>query len=624
MDEGGMCWSEEVQRTCTFDLEDHDDDFLSEDAFRSSMVNSTTTMTGPAIRSTWAVQEDFVREVTQRSLESYEDILASETERVVSQLQGAQHWGRPAQEIVDGSTRSTMFPSFISDVNLQYYYLRGRMCSCRLPLHPDTTKRFIWDLACCAFMMFDAVMVPLVLMVLAENSYPRVLDLVIALFWSCDIVLTFLTAVYIQSELKTSFRVIARHYATTWLVLDLLMVLPEFAFLLIPGNRRSPMTFLRPLKVIRGLRLLRVVKIEALLREQLKRINSVSAMMSVNLLQLVFIFLMLNHVIACGWFAIGKAKGNGWFQAEIVSKDVDSNLMATYLIALHWSITQFHGSMDVGAGNPDERLFAIIVLVAGMLTSSVLVSVTTNMIFQVRQAHWKHHDQSQRLRAYFLRHDIPSTLMLAAKRYVQHSTCGRKEWIDETALLQPLPALLRKIVLMEARSPIVEHHCLFAWLKLTHHIVFRDLCHSAFEVMHVPAGHTVFFYGDACQHMFFVDSGTSRYLKNQRDSMTGREWVGPESLIVRQVSVMPVGTRIDRKCWICEPALWAKGWQNKGSMLAVSDCVFLCADTNQLAAVVCRFPSVHLDVVLYVRWAINLMSLAADVTDLWRVDVESD
>jgi len=582
------------------------------------MSGTCTLIVGHPVNKVWDLSEELALEVAQKSVEELEEVVPDEVDRVVAQLQLARD-GRADNEAIRGSAAALGLEriSWSGSHAQGLERLLRSVFACSLPIHPDTSKRLFWDLLSGVFMLFDAIMVPLVLLVLPEKSYPPVLDLLAALFWMCDMAMSLITGVYIENELSFSFSVIAWNYVRTWFFLDLLMVLPELVFLLLLGNRSSPLGFLRFLKLLRGLRLLRVLKIEAVFRKQLKRVNSLGIMMGTNLIKLIFGFLMLNHVIACAWYAIGS-DSHGWFGMVSVSQEGDNTILSTYLAALHWSITQFHGSVDVNARTKTERAFAIAVLVSGLVTSAIFVSVTTDMIFQFRHAHWKYHDQAMRLRMYFSRHDISSDLVLAAKRYVRHATSGRNEWMDEKELLKPLPALLRKIVLMEARSPILEKHCLFTWLRHEHIITFRDICHSCFDVMHVQAGHGAFYLGDACQHMFFVEHGMARYLQNARQSVGGT-WVGPESTTARQVSFQ--GARIVRKAWVCEPALWIKGWCNKGTMLSVKDCIFLTVEAASLAPVLRCFPAVHFDVVLYVRWVMECMQ-KGEVTDLWKVDLE--
>merc|ERR1719476_1336289 len=93
--------------------------------------------------------------------------------------------------------------------------------------------------------------------------------------------------------------------------------------------------------------------------------------------------MVLNHVIACVWYLIGRlsmAEGlANWVEFGKVKGSAISYLYAT---SLHWSLTQFTpASMDISARNIWERLFSVMVLVFAMLVfSSIVASITSAMM----------------------------------------------------------------------------------------------------------------------------------------------------------------------------------------------------------------------------------------------------
>merc|ERR1719330_381526 len=117
------------------------------------------------------------------------------------------------------------------------------------------------------------------------------------------------------------------------------------------------------------MRLARLVKVESVVRNLSKRINSQTILVVAQLVQVVFGFLLLNHFIACVWCFIGRWTGDGWYEAAALPT------LEVYFIALHWSLTQFHGSMEIHPGNTVERLFALITLTIGMLFFSAVISI---------------------------------------------------------------------------------------------------------------------------------------------------------------------------------------------------------------------------------------------------------
>merc|ERR1711860_385035 len=83
------------------------------------------------------------------------------------------------------------------------------------------------------------------------------------------------------------------------------------------------------------------------------------------------------------------------------------------------------------------------------------------------------------------------------------------------------------------------------------------------------------------------------------------------------------GRRVNKRDWVCEPALWVRGWQNKGDLAAISNCSLLCLETTSFANVIKCFPCVHFDVALYAHWALQQLFQCRpeDMSDLWMIDL---
>lgn len=488
-----------------------------------------------------------------------------------------------------------------------------------LPLSPQATIRLAWDMVGLLLVLHDAITIPLLLTVVLQNSFSPPMDIGTVVYWSTDIVLWFLTATYVKGELKVEFKEIAWRYVKTWLVPDMLVVLPEWVALVMDSS--SPA--LRAIRALRALRLVRLAKMESVLQNQLKRINSLMLLNCIRLAQWLLCLLLLIHWLACGWYWIGKSSGHGWFEQAFADADNHDIVLHGYLMALHWSIANFHGEINIHPETVPERIYAVNVLFSGMIISSVFVSVITDMILQLRQARKRRNEQKQRLRGYFLRHKISAELMVGVKRYFEFHTEVEREWVEDTELLQALPVQLQKSIHLEARAPTVEGHRLFAWMSLEQPTAFRDACHAGFVTSHTHAGHCLFSYADACHQMWFVDSGMLRYIKKQE----GPRATGIRPLhsvrtshMIREVSRLRVGTEVVKKDWICEPALWVQDWQNRGDLLAISDSSLLALETTRFAKVVSTFPAAWFEVALYVRWALREVQNMANLEimgDLW-------
>jgi len=492
-----------------------------------------------------------------------------------------------------------------------------------LPLNPHSRVRLAWDLMSILTLLMEAVAVPLLMFVLPEGfRFTVPLEWHVNIFWSLDIFLSFITSTYVNFELKTEFKDIAKHYARTWLVLDLVMVLPEWIWFLTNLGARSGLSSLRFLKAIRAVRLLRLLKLETRFREQLKRVNSVSNLNWMSLFQMVVGLLVFNHIFACAWYSLGKHSEAGWLRLHLQHSGEEGDpLINGYLLALHWSLTQFHGSSVIGPGNMTERVFAISMLVIGLVTFSMFVSITTDMILQVRQVRKRRFEQTQNMRDFFLRHRVSMELMVSVKSYMDLVMSDEREWVDDREVLKGLPLSLQKSVLLEARKPIFEAHALFHWLTTEHTSAFRDLCQSGFSGIHAVAGTAFFEGGDSWESMVFVEWGHCRY--NPRMRVQSNQTMVAQRSMTRDHFRMHVGKRIAPNAWLCELALWVQGWQGRGDFVATSNSSALCLTSKSLIAVLKNFPPAHMDVAMYGSWVLKQVSmeLPSKIDDLWMADI---
>ena len=137
-------------------------------------------------------------------------------------------WSTCAQ--IDPSTRAPRRPSEVLTVPLQVYDIAGDARNVADVLHWGTT-----------------------------------------LYWALDVPASFLTAVYINDVLHTSFTDVARAYLKSWFVFDALMLVPEVVvfvntFSPMPGVATDDATASGLLRALRARRLMKVVRFIRILR----------------------------------------------------------------------------------------------------------------------------------------------------------------------------------------------------------------------------------------------------------------------------------------------------------------------------------------------------------------------
>jgi hypothetical protein len=145
----------------------------------------------------------------------------------------------------------------------------GRQCT---PLHPTGRFRVSWNVLCIVCIAWDIVTVPVHLtFALPITDVVVTVDLCMSVFWTVDILVSALTGYRKGNHLEMDFKKVLRHYAHTYMLVDLVVVIMEWigqiAVEIMSGA--STLRLPRTLRVLRAVRLLRVAKLglEALVSE---------------------------------------------------------------------------------------------------------------------------------------------------------------------------------------------------------------------------------------------------------------------------------------------------------------------------------------------------------------------
>merc|ERR1712079_650834 len=99
-----------------------------------------------------------------------------------------------------------------------------------------------------------------------------------------------------------------------------------------------------------------------------------------SIVKILTILICIIHLICCFWYGLGVMP-TGWVDVLGVR---DQTLWDRYVTSYHWSITQFVGSSDLAPANPNERTFAVVVLLVAFVITVCAVSVLTSSMTQLQ------------------------------------------------------------------------------------------------------------------------------------------------------------------------------------------------------------------------------------------------
>eukprot|EP00439_Symbiodinium_sp_Y106_P075153 s2320_g14.t2 len=435
-------------------------------------------------------------------------------------------------------------------------------------ISPSGTYRMFWDLLGLLLILYDTVTIPLQVFEISRDQWSVTMDWVTLFFWTLDMFQSFFTGYFQEGVKVMDPRRIVRNYLKSWFWLDLLVVGPEWF------TSMSPDAFgldgvgigriLRLGRAMRVLRLLRLFKLRRIVDALLELVESEYAFTIINLLKLLFAVLVLNHVIACVWYLVGKTAANmgqySWFE---MSGHYPNDSIYMYFTSLHWSLTQFTpASMNVSAANTMERIMSICVLFFAMVAFSSIVGHITASMSHLQNLRGAQMKQFWMLRRYLKQRCIRRDLQLRITKFLEYKTQKEHDLVHSSSvvILDQLSEPLRKELSYEIMIQWLMSHPFFEVLSSKMPVIMHRLCHLALTEIALASSDVVFTAGHEGKQMLFVKHGELEYMR------LGREVLDPPLL---------------QKDWFVEAALWVS-WRHMGDcrvlspgeLIAISNDVF--------------------------------------------------
>jgi len=449
-------------------------------------------------------------------------------------------------------------------------------------LDPYGTERIVWAVVSVILMLYDLITLPLLVFQPPESAFSVVMAWLSQVFWTCDIILSFLTAVYIKNVLTKKLRTIAKAYVTTWFPFDLTVVAPIWIVIGLGADSAAPKSVaaFRYLRMLRFLRLLRLAKLQRVLEEALQGINSPVLLLSLGIVKLMILMILLSHINACLWFGVGKLE-TGWTHAV-----ESSSLLGQYLASVHWVFANFQGSSDVVPVTVCERAYAVVTLLFSLLGLACFVSSLTNQMMQIQALHKEKTYQIRAVRTYITLNRISPSLAMRMKKYVEWKQTLRDQDECKAEVLKLLPKEMLMDMDDEVRRPVLSNNEFLAAFLVIYPRLTRRIVHVCMMDIATLPGQLIFSFQEKCYRMLFITSGEVQY------SFCHRSDAG---MVIREDEHM-----IGKGMQLSEATLWMH-WHHRGELTVKTHAMILALMAECFAEIVGSHPGAQASCVLYAR-----------------------
>jgi hypothetical protein len=227
---------------------------------------------------------------------------------------------------------------------------------------------------------------------------------------------------------------IVLNYLKSWFLIDAISLLPISYF---SNSNASISKLTRVGKIPRLYRLLKLAKLMRMLRVVKGRNSSNLNHVTKFFLQklkinsnieklMIFVsgFLLINHILACLWFFVGKMEDfnpDSWTSRYNI---LDLNNHDIYLTSLYWTLTTVTtvGYGDYVAKTLIEKVFCLCIMTFGVLTYSFFIGALSSIVNNINEKNKEMNTKLQVLSQIKDEYNMSEEVFLKARRVIKYDT----------------------------------------------------------------------------------------------------------------------------------------------------------------------------------------------------------
>mmetsp|Transcript_7372 Transcript_7372/g.16003 ORF Transcript_7372/g.16003 Transcript_7372/m.16003 type:complete len:1388 (+) Transcript_7372:61-4224(+) len=336
-------------------------------------------------------------------------------------------------------------------------------------LSPQSPVRQFWDVIGFCLIGYDVIMIPFVLAWSKKEPVGSSLFwlfIISLVYWSLNVPMNFCTAVLRDGELIYNPLIVAKSYAKSSLLLDLVVAGLDWTnFVLVIGGSQNQ-NEVRQLRALRVGRMFRAVKIRNLynsIEESLvsRGLQSLTILMSI--ITIGATILATTHCLACFMFFLGQlgreTGTSNWLDAaDILSLPVSYQ----YGRAFHWVLCQFTPAPNpITAQNETEQYALIILIFVSLIMIGSSLSRLNGAITLLKSKTAESEIIKRQIQLYLKVNRVSPDLSSRVMHCAEHVLKTRKIGMKKPEALSLLPVSLQEELAMVQKGSKVVKHPLF-------------------------------------------------------------------------------------------------------------------------------------------------------------------
>ncbi|CAE7237379.1 CngA [Symbiodinium microadriaticum] len=477
-------------------------------------------------------------------------------------------------------------------------------CTKSWVLHPGGIRRTIWNMAVALGVLHDLIFVPMYVFNLPSTPFFKIMEWITQIFWNFDMLVSLFTGYYDEGVLVLELRKAFLHYAKTWMCFDLCLITMDWAIVWLDTLGSEQEDFIQWSRTISMLRFLRLIRM--LRWVKLRRVNEVfqellhtqAASLYYSLIGSIARLLILNHLVACCWYAVGDLGGaTGWVATN--SGMASEGVFHKYLVCMNWAFAQLSvGSSELTPSNTLEFAFCVIVAFRSLLTYSTLISTMTSLLSGLSKIKEDETSEFRMLRSYLVHHDIGKELQQKVTRFLQHQYGLRQQAKSADAqvpLLQMLSVRLQGELSFAKYRKALGRLAFVDELLVMNDLVLMQVLHKlatkAVRDVAAAGKDVIFLAGDTATAAVFKVSGEVTYFFGHEKSA------------------------VSNSTWIAEHCLWTP-WVHLGDLVSEDFSRLVVIHVQEFCNILSENTRAHSAAVIHARDFISAMRSRPQWTDI--------
>lgn len=460
-------------------------------------------------------------------------------------------------------------------------------------INPNSSLYRAFSFCGIVILLYDLFVVPFLLAwELPFDGTPNLVSAAAVCFWTLDVLLNFIIGFHRGGILVKDPLLIARHYVKTWFFPDMLVLLCDWLNILVlvfanpehgPRGEHRMSKFDRIGRLLKISGMLRLVKFVLIVEEHAEKRLSETYRLLFRCVTMFCGTFWLNHILACVFFALGRAApsntGAHWIDSifDVGEKNIvfmEEDVVYQYVTSFHWAVSQITlvGIESIDVCNTTERLFNILLVLLGLIFGCTAISSLSATMVEFQMLTKDKKEKIRTLRTYLRENNVEREMAFLVQQQAAERLAKKAHLTEKDVhALSLISASLRNELKFDICHRHIIRHPLWRLYVNMDASMAQNFCSQCVKFIFPMPHDDIFVPGTMTDCCYFVIRGKLMYTQEAGSSMV----VGMKKT--------PVG----EGQWLSEAAMWSH-WTHVGTLEAETECQLTVVQANKLDQVLQR------------------------------------